>query len=212
MLRYHTIPVTAYQQNCTIVWDDASKQAVIIDAGGDSDKLLAFIAEHNLQLTAIWLTHGHLDHIGASGEIAVLFNIPIIGPHHADGFWVDALGQQAAMFGFKQPAAVVVTQWLNDGDTLQLGNYQFKVWHTPGHTPGHVVIYSPELAHVWTGDVLFAGSIGRTDFPQGNHADLIHSIHSKLFCLPDDTTFSCGHGPQSTIGVEKRTNPLCKLT
>lgn len=208
MLRYEIYPVTPFAQNCTLLWDEHSKAAVLIDAGGEPERLKTAMAQHGLTLKALWLTHGHLDHVGAVGQLARECGVPVIGPHRADAFWLDALPMQAQMFRFATPEPIVVQQWLDAGDQLQLGEYRFEVRFTPGHTPGHVVIYSPDLQLVWTGDVLFAGSIGRTDFPMGNHAQLIDSIHRELFSLPDQTQFICGHGAMSTIGQEKRTNPF----
>jgi glyoxylase-like metal-dependent hydrolase (beta-lactamase superfamily II) len=208
MLHYQIIPVTPFAQNCTLLWDDDSKQAVLIDAGGDSAKLKQAVEKAGVKIIALWLTHGHLDHVGAVGELAQFYAVPVIGPHKEDGFWLEALSQQSKMFGFPVPERIEVTQWLEGGEQLQLGNYHFEVRFTPGHTPGHVVIYSSDLGLVWTGDVLFAGSIGRTDFPRGNFKQLMDSIHQHLFSLPDDTRFIAGHGPMSTIGQEKRTNPF----
>ncbi|MEY2862703.1 MAG: hypothetical protein RLY58_410 [Pseudomonadota bacterium] len=208
MLQYEIFPVTPFAQNCTLLWDDHSKDAVLIDAGGEVERLKQAIAAKGLTLTALWLTHGHLDHVGAVGQLSRECAVPVIGPHRADAFWIDALPQQAQMFRFPNPEAIVVGQWLAGGDTLTLGGYGFEVRFTPGHTPGHVVIYSPDLALVWTGDVLFAGSVGRTDFPMGDHGQLMASIQRELFSLPDDTQFICGHGPMSTIGHEKRHNPF----
>ena len=208
MLHYQVIPVTPFAQNCTLLWDDSSKQGVLIDAGGDSAKLKQAVEKAGINIVALWLTHGHLDHVGAVGELAQFYGVPVIGPHKEDDFWLEALSQQSKMFGFPVPERVDVTQWLEGGEQLTLGNYQFEVRFTPGHTPGHVVIYSKDLGLVWTGDVLFAGSIGRTDFPRGNFQQLMDSIHQHLFTLPDDTKFIAGHGPMSTIGQEKRTNPF----
>ncbi len=208
MLQFEIIPVTPFAQNCTLLWDDDSKDAVLIDAGGEFDRLKQAIATRGLNLKALWLTHGHLDHAGAVGALASHYEVPVIGPHKEDAFWLQALEQQAQMFGFAVPQAVEVTQWLEGNETLHLGQYSFEVRFAPGHTPGHVVIYSKDLNLVWTGDVLFAGSIGRTDFPKGNHQQLIASIHRELFSLPEETRFISGHGPMSTIGEEKRTNPF----
>lgn len=208
MLQFEIIPVTPFAQNCTLLWDDESKQAVLIDAGGEVERLKQAIATRGLTLVALWLTHGHLDHAGAVGELAGQFEVPVIGPHKEDEFWLQLLEQQAQMFKFAVPQPVKVDQWLEGNETLHLGKYAFEVRFAPGHTPGHVVIYSKDLNLVWTGDVLFAGSIGRTDFPRGNHQQLIESIHRELFTLPDDTRFISGHGPMSTIGQEKRTNPF----
>ncbi len=208
MLQFEIITVTPFAQNCTLLWDDDSKDAVLIDAGGEVERLKQAITQRGLNLVALWLTHGHLDHAGAVGELARNYQVPVIGPHKEDEFWLQALEQQAHMFGFAVPQPVKVDQWLAGNETLYLGNYSFEVRFAPGHTPGHVVIYSKDLNMVWTGDVLFAGSIGRTDFPKGNHQQLIDSIQRELFSLPDDTRFISGHGPMSTIGQEKRTNPF----
>ncbi len=208
MLHYQIIPVTPFAQNCSLLWDDESKQAVLIDAGGDSAKLKQAVEKAGVNIVALWLTHGHLDHVGAVGELAQFYGVPVIGPHKEDDFWLEALSQQSKMFGFPVPERVEVTQWLEGGEQLQLDKYSFEVRFTPGHTPGHVVIYSKDLGLVWTGDVLFAGSVGRTDFPRGNHQQLMGSIRQQLFSLPDETKFIAGHGPMSTIGHEKRTNPF----
>lgn len=208
MLQYEIIPVTPFEQNCTLLWDDDTREAVLIDAGGDIARLEAAIQARSLTLTGLWLTHGHLDHAGATGELATRYQVPVIGPEREDQFWLDALATQSMMFGFPKPEPVQVTRWLQEGDELTLGQYRFRVSHTPGHTPGHVVIYSPDLELVWTGDVLFAGGIGRTDFPKGNHAQLVDSIQRKLYTLPDHTRFIPGHGPMSTIGHERQHNPF----
>ena len=208
MLKYDILTVTPFEQNCTLLWDDETAEAVLIDAGGEAERLKQAVAARGLTLVGLWLTHGHLDHAGAVGELAAHYQVPVIGPQQADQFWLDALPMQASMMRFPTPQPVNVTRWLEDGDELQLGRYRFRVSHTPGHTPGHVVIYSPELGLVWTGDVLFAGSVGRTDFPLSDTAQLINSIHQKLYTLPDDTRFICGHGPMSSIGREKATNPF----
>lgn len=208
MLQYQIIPVTPFAQNCTLLWDDDTREAVLIDAGGEVERLNAALAAKNLKLVALWLTHGHLDHVGGVGRLAREHGVPVIGPHRADQFWLDGIGMQAQMFRFAPPEPVRVTQWLDQGDTLTLGGHTFAVRHAPGHTPGSVVIYSAELGLVWTGDVLFVGSIGRTDFPQGDHAQLLASIRRELWSLPDETRFISGHGPMGTIGQEKRTNPF----
>lgn len=208
MLQFEIIPVTPFAQNCTLLWDDDTRDAVLIDAGGDVAKLEAALKKHDLTLTALWLTHGHLDHVGGVGELAERHKVPVIGPHPDEQFWLDVLPQQALLFRFPEPKEVTVTSWSEHGQLLVMGLHLFEVRWTPGHTPGHIVIISRELNLVWTGDVLFAGSIGRTDFPKGNHAQLIDSIHRELFTLPDDMRFIPGHGPMSTIGQEKRTNPF----
>jgi hydroxyacylglutathione hydrolase len=206
LLHYKTIPVTAFQQNCSIVWCDQTRHAAIIDPGGDLDVLLAEVSRLNLTLKAIWLTHAHIDHAGGTAELARRKQLPIIGPHRADQFWIDGLPHQSAMFGFPPAEAFVPTRWLQDGDEVQVGHSTLRVRHCPGHTPGHVVFYSAEARRAFVGDVLFAGSIGRTDFPQGDLDTLLASIKERLWPMGDETVFIPGHGPESTFGRERRTN------
>jgi hydroxyacylglutathione hydrolase len=206
------IPVTPFQQNCTLLVCDQTQQAAVVDPGGDVEQILATIKESGATVAQILLTHGHLDHAAAAPELAAaLGDIPIIGPHQDDQFWLDGLTEQSARFGFGHAKAFLPTQWLNDGDTVQVGAYTLNVIHCPGHTPGHVVFHSPELHLAWVGDVIFQNSIGRTDFPRGNHADLISSIQNKLFPLGDDIQFIPGHGPTSTFGQEKVHNPHLQI-
>ena len=207
MLHYLTIPVTAFQQNCSIIWCDETLDAAVIDPGGDLDLLLAEIEKRGLHLTQILQTHAHIDHAGATGELAQTFDLPIIGPHPADQFWIDGLPQQSQMFGFPPAKAFTPTRWLHDGDTVQVGHSTLNVRHCPGHTPGHVVFHSPEIKRAFVGDVLFAGSIGRTDFPQGDQDTLIRSITQRLWPMGDETVFIPGHGPESSFGHERRSNP-----
>ncbi|MCX7814624.1 MAG: MBL fold metallo-hydrolase [Tepidimonas ignava] len=208
MLRYVTLPVTPFAQNCSLVWCDATHDAAVIDPGGDLDDVLAEAERRGLTLRAIWLTHAHIDHAGGAGELAQRLGVPIIGPHPGDQFWIDGLPQQARMFGFAPAQPFAPTRWLHDGDTVQVGRCTLQVRHCPGHTPGHVVFHSPEAKRAFVGDVLFAGSIGRTDFPGGNHQQLIDSITQRLWPMGDDTVFIPGHGPESTFGHERRTNPF----
>lgn len=156
----------------------------------------------------MWLTHGHLDHAGAVGELARIWSIPVIGPHKEDQFWLDMIQEVSQRYGFPIPELVNVNQWLEGGEVLTLGEHQFEVRFAPGHTPGHVMFYNQQHALLWTGDVLFKGSIGRTDFPKGNHQQLLDSIQRECFSLPDDTQFISGHGPMSSIGYEKQFNPF----
>ena len=207
MLRYLTIPVTAFQQNCSIVWCDQTLQASVIDPGGDLAVLLAEVKQHGLTLTQIWLTHAHIDHAGGAGELAARLSLPIIGPHPADQFWIDGLAAQSKMFGFPDARAFTPTRWLFDADTLTLGQCSLNVRHCPGHTPGHVVFHAPDIGRAFVGDVLFAGSIGRTDLPQGDHDTLIASIVDRLWPMGDATVFIPGHGPESTFGRERKSNP-----
>ncbi len=207
MLRYLTVPVTAFQQNCSIVWCDRTMDAAIIDPGGDIEVLKAEVARLGVKLVALWITHAHIDHAGGTGQLARELGLPIIGPHPGDQFWIDGLPQQSQMFGFPPAEHFTPTRWLADGDTVTLGECTLDVRHCPGHTPGHVVFHSVEAKRCFVGDVLFAGSIGRTDFPQGDHAALIASITQRLWPMGDDTVFIPGHGPESTFGRERRTNP-----
>lgn len=207
MLRYLTVPVTAFQQNCSIVWCDETLDAAVIDPGGDLEVLLAEVNRRGLHLTQILQTHAHIDHAGATGELAQTLGLPIIGPHPADQFWIDGLPQQSQMFGFPPAKAFTPTRWLHDGDTVRVGHSTLNVRHCPGHTPGHVVFHAAEIQRAFVGDVLFAGSIGRTDFPQGDQDTLIRSITQRLWPMGDDTVFIPGHGPESSFGHERRTNP-----
>ncbi|MFY9179011.1 MAG: MBL fold metallo-hydrolase [Venatoribacter sp.] len=207
-LAIEIVPVTAFQQNCSILVCTETKQAVVVDPGGDVQRIVARIQELKVSPQAIWLTHGHIDHAGGAAVLARTLNIPIEGPHQADNFWIQGLPQQAMMFRFPEVESFIPTRWLIEGDSLSVGKLTFQVIHTPGHTPGHVVFFNSENKLALVGDVIFNGSIGRTDFPQSNHADLIHSIREKLFLLGDDVTFIPGHGPTSTISQERRNNPF----
>lgn len=208
MLQVKIVPVTAFAQNCSILWDSESKEAILIDAGGEAGKLQQEVAGLGLTVKALWLTHGHLDHAGAVGELARVWQVPVIGPHEDDQFWLDQIQESSARYGFPIPEPVVVDQWLQGGEILKLGEHEFEVRHAPGHTPGHVMFYNAVHGLLWTGDVLFKGSIGRTDFPRGNFDQLMASIQRECFSLPDETQFISGHGPLSTIGYEKQFNPF----
>ncbi len=212
MLKYQTIPVTPFQQNCSLVWDDQTRQAAVIDPGGDLHVLPGALKQLGLQLEQIWITHGHVYHAAGTADLAEQLQLPIIGPHPGDQFWIEGLTQAAAMYGFPPARAFKPTRWLDDGDTVTLGSHTLQVRHCPGHTPGHVVFYSPEIQRAFVGDVLFAGSIGRTDFPQGNHEDLINSITQRLWPMGNETVFIPGHGPESTFGRERQSNPYVRGT
>jgi len=212
MLRYQTIPVTALQQNCSLVWCDQTLQAAVIDPGGDLDLVLAEVSQRQLNLTQIWLTHAHIDHAGGTADLAARLKLPIIGPHQADQFWIDGLPAQSKMFGLPAAATFKPTRWLSDLDTVSVGHCTLQVRHCPGHTPGHVVFYSAEAGRAFVGDVLFAGSIGRTDLPQGDHDTLIASIVDRLWPMGDATVFIPGHGPESTFGRERKSNPYVSGT
>lgn len=207
MLKYRVTPVTNYQQNCSLVWCSTTNRAALIDPGGDIERLLHAAREEGVELEKILLTHGHLDHVGGAQLIAEQLNIPIIGPHQADAFWLERLPDQAKMFGFAHMEPFMPDRWLVEGEQVSVGNELFEVLHCPGHTPGHIVFYNAASQVAFVGDVLFQNSVGRSDFPMGNHADLISSIKEKLLPLGDEIRFIPGHGPSSTFGAERRNNP-----
>jgi len=208
MLQYHIIPVTHYQQNCTLLWCDETREAAIVDPGGDVERILTVVAEHNVNLVKILLTHGHLDHVGGTAELVQQLSLPVIGPHEDDMFWINMLPQQAQMMGFTPVAGFTPTQFLNDGDRVGFGKIELLVRHCPGHTPGHIIFFNEPSQLALVGDVLFRGSIGRTDFPRGNRDDLINAIRTRVFPLGDDVKFIPGHGAMSTFGHERATNPF----
>ena len=201
-------PVTPLQQNCTIVWCAKTLKAAIIDPGGEVDRLMAAINDQGLTLEKIWITHGHLDHAGGTQAIKELTGVPIEGPHPDDAFWIDEITASGAKWGMPEARSFTPDRWLHDGDVVTLGETQFEVYHCPGHTPGHVFFFHREARFAQVGDVLFQGSIGRTDFPRGNHAQLIEAITTKLWPLGDDVRFVPGHGPMSSFGQERKTNPF----
>jgi glyoxylase-like metal-dependent hydrolase (beta-lactamase superfamily II) len=207
-MQYRIIPVTPFEQNCSLIWCEQTRKAAVVDPGGDLNRILAAVKEEGVTLEKILLTHAHIDHAGGTGELAESQHLPIIGPHKGDDFWIQGLPQQAAMFGFKPAKMFTPDRWLEDGESVQVGNVTLSVIHCPGHTPGHVVFFDPASKLAIVGDVLFNGSIGRTDFPGGNHQQLIDSIKQKLFVLGDDIDFIPGHGPMSTFGNEKKFNPF----
>ncbi|HNA04149.1 MAG TPA: MBL fold metallo-hydrolase [Rhodocyclaceae bacterium] len=207
MLEARIIPVTSFQQNCSLVWDTETRLAAVVDPGGDLDRVLAAVEQAGVTLDRILVTHGHLDHAGAAADLAEKLSLRIEGPQREDDFWIKAMSVAARQWGFPPARPFVPTRWLEEGDTVVLGKLCFQVHHCPGHTPGHVVFFEPVSRVAFVGDVLFAGSIGRTDFPRGDHDALIRSIREKLFPLGDDVRFVPGHGPMSTFGNERRTNP-----
>jgi glyoxylase-like metal-dependent hydrolase (beta-lactamase superfamily II) len=214
-LRGAVIPVTPFQQNCAILWDDATKLALVVDPGGDVDRILTAIDQAGVTVQRVLLTHGHLDHAGGAAELAATLReraqdqaaVPIEGPDERDRFLLDGIAAQAAGFGF-DARNVTPDKWLHEGDAVTLGTHRFDVLHCPGHTPGHIVFVNHAARFALVGDVLFQGSVGRTDFPYGDHAALIDAIVQKLLPLGDDMQFLCGHGPGSTIGAERRSNPF----
>jgi glyoxylase-like metal-dependent hydrolase (beta-lactamase superfamily II) len=205
---YRILPVTPFQQNCTLLRCPATGATAIVDPGGEPERIITALREMDADPVMILLTHGHLDHVGATPDLAARLRLPIVGPHPDDAFWLDALPQQAQMFGFPPQAAFRPDRWLADDEVVDLGERRLRVLHCPGHTPGHVVFFDADARLAQVGDVLFAGGIGRTDFPRGNHADLLRSIRERLFPLGDDVRFIPGHGPMSTFGEERRHNPF----
>jgi len=207
MIDLRIVPVTPFEQNCSIVWCDKTRKAAVVDPGGDLERILAKAKELGVTIEKILITHGHIDHAGGTAQLARELGVPVEGPEKADLFWIAGIPQQAKTFGFPGAESFEPDRWLHDGDTVTVGDERLRVIHVPGHTPGHVAFFHADARLAIVGDVLFAGSIGRTDFPQGDHATLIRSIRQKLFPLGDDITFVPGHGPTSTFGEERRSNP-----
>ncbi len=212
MLRYQTLPVTPFQQNCSIVWCDRTMDAAVIDPGGELPRILGAAQRLGVTLRQILLTHAHIDHAGGAGQLARERGLPIVGPHPGDRMWIDGLAQQAMMFGFAPAEPFMPTRWLEDGDRVAVGDSLLDVRHCPGHTPGHVVFHSAQAQRAFVGDVLFAGSVGRTDLPGGDEQTLLDSITQRLWPLGDDTVFIPGHGPESRFGHERRHNPFVRGT
>lgn len=209
-LQMKVIPVTPFRQNAAILWDDTNGEGVLTDVGGDTGRLWAEAEKCGVAPQAIWLTHGHLDHAGGVSHLCEQHPLPVFGPHQDDDFLLESLPQTTAQYHFPVSPAFTPSQWLHDQDTLKVGNHVFTVLHIPGHTPGHVVFYNAEYGLLIAGDVLFRESIGRTDFPRGNHAQLLEGIRTKLFTLPDETRVLPGHGAMTTIGYEKQHNPFLR--
>ena len=206
-LRVEIIPVTPFEQNCSLVWDASTMRGALIDAGGDIERLLARVAHHGVTLEKLLVTHAHVDHASGVATLAERFDLPIEGPHEDDQFWIDQLPESALRYGFPPAKTFTPTRWLHQGDAVTLGALSFDVLHCPGHTPGHVIFHHAPSQLAFVGDVLFAGSIGRSDFPRGNHEQLIRSIRERLFALDTETQFVPGHGPTSTFGEERLRNP-----
>lgn len=206
-LRAAIVPVTPFQQNCTLLWDPDSMAGAVVDPGGDLDRIQAAIAEVGMKPEKILLTHGHIDHAGGAAEMRERLGVPIEGPHVAERPLLDNLDKQGQAYGI-EARVVTPDRWLADGDTVSVAGHTFEVMHCPGHSPGSVVLVNRPQRFALMGDVLFQGSIGRTDVPLGSHEALMHSIRTKVLTLDDDFAFICGHGPTSTIGQERRTNPF----
>ena len=207
-LEFAIVPVTAFAQNCTLIWSSLNKRGAVVDPGGDIDRIEAELNRRGIILEKILITHGHIDHAGAAAALANRHHVPIEGPHKEDAFWIQGMPMQSKQFGFPHADAFEPDRWLQDGDTVTVGGETLDVIHTPGHTPGHVCFHHEPSRLALVGDVLFQQSIGRTDFPKGNHQDLIRSIREKLFPLGDDVRFIPGHGPMSTFGDERMDNPF----
>ncbi len=207
-LHHKIIPVTPFEQNCTLFWCDETKQAAVVDPGGDVEKIIAAIESEGVTLVKVLITHAHIDHAGATHALATHYAVPIEGPHKEDQFWIDLIEEQKQRFGFAHAEKFTPARFLNQGDTVTFGNITLEVYFCPGHTPGHVIFFHRESKLAQVGDVLFCGSIGRTDFPRGDHATLINSIRNNLFALGDDVRFIPGHGPMGTLGQERRSNPF----
>ncbi|THF56051.1 MBL fold metallo-hydrolase [Ollibium composti] len=202
------VPVTLFQQNCAILFDAETKRGVVVDPGGDVERILAALKDNGITAEAIWITHGHIDHAGGAMELKEALGVDIVGPHEADKFLLDNLETQASRYGMAGVRNCVPDRFLSEGETVSFGDHVFEVLHCPGHAPGHVVFYNRAAGFAHVGDVLFHGSVGRTDLPGGDHAALMASIKEKLLPLGDDIGFLCGHGPGGRFGEERRGNPF----
>ncbi len=207
-MKYHIIPVTAFSQNCSVIYCPQTQQAAVVDPGGDAEKIKREVSALGVTVTQVLLTHGHLDHVGAAAEIAEHYQVPIIGPHKEDAFLLATLPEQARMFGLEDCATFTPDQWLSEGDLVKVGEEILSVLECPGHTPGHIVFINDAARFAVSGDVIFKGGVGRSDFPRGSHEDLINSIKTKLLPLGDDIVFLPGHGPMSNLGYERLNNPF----
>jgi len=202
------VPVTPFQQNCSVVWCTATMKGAVVDPGGEVDRILAAAQEHGVAIEKILVTHAHSDHAGAVADLAQQLKVPVEGPQRADQFWIDRIEDSGRRYNMPWCRAFAPDRWLEDKDTATVGELVFEVRHCPGHTPGHVVFFHPGTKIAFVGDVIFQGSIGRSDFPMGDHATLVRSITERLWPMGDDVTFVPGHGQPSTFGHERQTNPF----
>jgi glyoxylase-like metal-dependent hydrolase (beta-lactamase superfamily II) len=207
-LRAGIVPVTPFQQNCSIVWCTKTMRGAVIDPGGEIERVLAAAASQDVAIEKVLVTHGHLDHAGAVADLAARLGVPVEGPQREDAFWIDIIAEQGQRYGMDWCRPFVPDRWLEDGDEVTLGEQLFEVRHCPGHTPGHVIFFNRDAALAFVGDVLFRGSVGRSDLPRGDSATLIRSITTRLWPLGDEVAFVPGHGPTSTFGAERRSNPF----
>jgi len=207
-MQFRIIPVTPFQQNCSLLWCEKTMAGAVVDPGGDLDTIQAASGRFGVKVEKILLTHGHIDHAGGTAELKSRLGVPIEGPQREEAFWIDQLPQQSRMFGFPRAESFTPDRWLDDGDVVVFGSVRLEVIHAPGHTPGHVVFFDRASNIAVVGDVLFQGSIGRTDFPRGDYDTLIRSIREKLWPLGNGVTFIPGHGPLSTFGDERESNPF----
>lgn len=202
------VPVTPFQQNCSVIWCEDTMKGAVVDPGGEIDRILDAAEQNGVTIEKILLTHGHLDHCSAARVLADRLDVPLEGPHPDDRFWIDRLPEDTAQYGFPKTETFEPDRWLDEKDTVTVGNRSLDVYHCPGHTPGHVVFHDADAGIAWVGDVLFQGSVGRSDFPKGDGPTLVRSIVEKLWPLGDETVFIPGHGPYSTFGHERQSNPF----
>jgi hydroxyacylglutathione hydrolase len=207
-MKFAVLPVTPFQQNCSLIWDETTQRGAVIDPGGEIDRILEAAKELGIELEKILVTHAHVDHAAGVADLVERCGLPVEGPHRDDQFLIDRLPQQAEIYGFPPARPFVPDRWLEQGDRVPVGGLELEVIHCPGHTPGHIVFFQREARIAFVGDVLFQGSIGRTDFPRSDHAALLRSIRERLWPLGDDVAFVSGHGPMSTFGQERRSNPF----